>query len=85
MDWSMIGMWEWQVMSGLTIVSAGLAWWTKQRFFKVVTIASLTAIVLGLALWDSVHPLWTVIGILIGASLMLLMTKWILEPQLHSE
>ncbi|PTM57498.1 hypothetical protein [Desmospora activa] len=81
MDWSMIGMWEWHVMSGLTVVSAALAWWTKRRLFRVVAIAGLTAIVLALAIWDSVHPLWTVAGILIGASLLLLMTKWVLEPQ----
>lgn len=81
MEWSMIWMWEWQAMSGLTLISAALAWWTRRRLFRVVAVAGLTVMVFALALWDSVHPLWTVSGILIGASLLLVIAKWILEPK----
>ncbi|GGE09612.1 hypothetical protein GCM10011571_08650 [Marinithermofilum abyssi] len=79
-DWSVASLWEWQAMTILTLLSAGLAWWTKRRLFSVIALGGVTAIVLAVSLWEP-FPLWfTVVGITLAGSLLLWITKMILEP-----
>lgn len=80
MDWTILSLWEWQAISVITVLSAGLAWWTKRRVFRATAWGSVSALVLAFALLDSSGPMFTVGGIIMGAVFLLLMSKQILEP-----
>ncbi|OYD07512.1 hypothetical protein [Paludifilum halophilum] len=80
MDWSVLTLWEWQAMTTVTLLSAGLAWWTKRRLFRATALGGIAVILLSVSLWDLVSPGWTLLGISGGALLLLLMAKQILEP-----
>ncbi|PTX51495.1 hypothetical protein C8P63_13327 [Melghirimyces profundicolus] len=79
MDWSVLSLWEWQAMTGITVLSAGLAWWTKRRLFRATAWGSIAVIVLASALMES-GPWLTFAGIVLGAVFLLLMSKQILQP-----
>ncbi|SMO73613.1 hypothetical protein [Melghirimyces algeriensis] len=80
MDWSVLTMWEWQAVTGLTVLSAGLAWWTKRRMFRAVAWGSIAVLVLSASFLESSGPGITFGGGMIGAVFLLLMAKQILEP-----
>ncbi|SDC83623.1 hypothetical protein SAMN04488112_11841 [Melghirimyces thermohalophilus] len=80
MDWSVLSLWEWQAMTIITVLSAGLAWWTKRRFFRATAWGCVAVLMLSSALLETSGPWVTFLGIIIGSVFLLLMTRQILDP-----
>lgn len=80
MDWSVLMLWEWQVMMVITAVSAGMAWWRKRRIFQVLAIGGTAVLILSISLWEPSSPLKLLSGIIPCAFFLLWMAKLILEP-----
>lgn len=80
MDWSVLMLWEWQVMMVITAVSAGMAWWRKGRIFQVLAIGGTAVLILSISLWEPSSPLKLLPGIILCAFFLLWMAKIILEP-----
>ncbi|MCS1351989.1 hypothetical protein [Mechercharimyces sp. CAU 1602] len=79
-QWDMLYLWEWQAMMLLTFLSSLCAWWTRKRIFECVALGGMAILLMSLALWEPVRPLSLVIGLSIGALLLIWMAKRILDP-----
>lgn len=80
MDWEMISIWEWQVMTALTFFSAVMSWFTKKRTYGTIAIGGIATLIIALALWEPIRPVLMLVLLPIGTGLLVWMAKRILEP-----
>lgn len=80
-EWPLFALLEWQIMTGLTLLSAVLGWWTKRRWMQIIALGGISVLILSVSLREPVRPVTTLSGIIIGSSTLLWMAKKILEPE----